>query len=117
MASPLVQQRCLHHTERQAVARCPRCASYYCRECITEHDEQVVCASCLRSLLKPRTPEGEPRRHWLRRITRLPGQLGQLTLLLIGLLIIWSFFHLVGKGLLATPAKYHDATLWHSDDD
>jgi hypothetical protein len=43
----VAHQRCLHHHEREAVARCPECGHYFCRECITEHDERVICASCL----------------------------------------------------------------------
>ena len=46
-------QRCLHHGEREAIARCPECGSFFCRECITEHDERVLCASCLAKITRP----------------------------------------------------------------
>jgi len=48
----LAYQRCLNHTFREAVARCPECGHYFCRECITEHEDRVVCASCLRKLVE-----------------------------------------------------------------
>ena len=43
----LSQQRCFNHTSREAVARCPECGRFFCRECITEHDDRVLCAVCL----------------------------------------------------------------------
>jgi hypothetical protein len=30
------------------VARCPECRRFYCRECVTEHDDRLLCASCLK---------------------------------------------------------------------
>lgn len=30
------------------MARCPECRRFFCRECVTEHDDQLLCASCLR---------------------------------------------------------------------
>jgi hypothetical protein len=48
--SSLAAQRCFHHSLREAVARCPECRQFYCRECITEHEERVICATCLRRL-------------------------------------------------------------------
>jgi hypothetical protein len=46
MAS-LAFERCSTHAAREAVCRCPLCARYYCRECVTEHEERLVCAACL----------------------------------------------------------------------
>ena len=45
-------QRCFNHAHREAAARCPECTHFYCRECITEHDDRVICAACLRKLAK-----------------------------------------------------------------
>ena len=42
----LIDQRCFHHPAREAVGRCPGCRRYYCRECFTEHDARMICASC-----------------------------------------------------------------------
>ena len=46
--SALAHQRCFHHSLREAVARCPECRQFYCRECVTEHDDRMFCAACLR---------------------------------------------------------------------
>jgi hypothetical protein len=43
----LHQQRCFHHAAREAVARCPSCTRFFCRECIVEHAGRVLCAACL----------------------------------------------------------------------
>src|ERR1043166_5979979 len=49
----LLQQRCLNHSFREAVARCPECKRYFCRECVTEHDDRLICAACLKKLSRP----------------------------------------------------------------
>ncbi|MFN7139481.1 MAG: rhomboid family protein, partial [Limisphaerales bacterium] len=49
----LTQQHCLNHFTREAAARCPECKQFFCRECITEHDDRVICAGCLRKLQQP----------------------------------------------------------------
>jgi len=48
----LAHQRCFNHVQREAVARCPQCRGYFCRECITEHDDRVICAGCLSKLVR-----------------------------------------------------------------
>jgi hypothetical protein len=45
--SALIDQRCSNHVSREAVVRCPRCRRYFCRECVTEHRGQMMCASCV----------------------------------------------------------------------
>ena len=37
---------------REAVARCPECTQFFCRECITEHDDRVLCSACLKKLAR-----------------------------------------------------------------
>jgi hypothetical protein len=97
----LADQRCFNHFQREAVARCPECARFYCRECITEHDDRVICAACLKQ------------------ITRLPltqrrGFVGVTRLFpcLVGVVTIWFFFYLIGDGLLRLPTSFHEGTLW-----
>jgi hypothetical protein len=99
----LAHQRCLNHAEREAVAQCPACRKYFCRECITEHDDRVICASCLRKLA--RVPLLQ-RRGFVSVV--------RLSQCLVGLLLAWFFFYLVGEGLLALPTSFHEGTLWHA---
>jgi len=97
----LAYQRCLNHAEREAVARCPGCGQFFCRECITEHDDRVICANCLRKLA--RVP-----------LLQRRGFVGALRVgqCLLGLLVVWFFFYLVGESLLALPTSFHEGTLW-----
>jgi hypothetical protein len=100
----LAYQRCLNHAEREAVARCPGCGNCFCRECITEHEDRVLCAACLRRA--GRAPL--LRRRGFAGVTRLAQ-------CLLGLLVAWFFFYLIGESLLALPTSFHEGTLWQSD--
>jgi hypothetical protein len=97
----LAHERCFHHPPREAVARCPECGRVFCRECITEHDDRVLCAACLRKLAaRPDTARA-----------RLTGllRLGQC---MVGVLVCWIYFYYVGRILLAIPSSFHEGTLW-----
>ena len=97
----LLQQRCWHHGSREAIARCPECGRFFCRECITEHEERIVCASCLKQL----TAQAQaPRRSF--------ASLGRVLAAALGLLAAWLFFFLAGSLLVRTPSEFHEATLW-----
>jgi hypothetical protein len=96
----LVHQRCQHHSLREAVARCPECARFYCRECVTEHEDRVLCASCLRALLQRPEQTARPSRLWL------GAQLA------CSLVAAWFFFYLIGQVLLSLDSSFHEGTLW-----
>lgn len=104
MSTDLSRQRCLHHPEREAVARCPECQQFYCRECITEHEDRVLCTACLKKLVKPRS-KTRIRLAWIIQASQL----------FLGFFVVWLFFYLCGGMLLAIPAKYHDGSFWKSD--
>ncbi len=89
-------ERCSNHVSREAVARCPECGRYFCRECISEHDGRVICAFCLKHLSTK-----DVRRY------RLTG-LVSLIQVLMGVLLLWSSFYLLGKVLLTIPSAFHD---------
>ena len=57
MSPYLAQSRCFQHAGREAVARCPECERFYCRECVTEHEGRMICRSCLDTLLQASTDE------------------------------------------------------------
>jgi len=99
----LAYQRCFNHELREAVARCPQCGQYFCRECITEHDDRVICAACLRALA------GVPllQQRGVRRVLRLSQ-------LALGLLLAWFFFYLIGESLLALPDSFHQRPFWQT---
>ena len=102
--SRLVQQRCHNHAAREAVARCPECGQFFCRECVTEHEDRVICTACLRKLArKPLTQ---------RRGFVLLRQAGQF---LVALVLIWFCFYLIGESLAALPDSFHEGGLWKGD--
>ena len=96
----IAAQRCHHHDAREAVARCPECGSFFCRECITEHDDRVICASCLANQVRA---DSRPRRG---------SGVGRYAVCLAGFFLAWIFFYSMGRLLLLTPASVHEGTLW-----
>ena|ERR1051325_1620622 len=97
----LHQKLCLNHSQREAVARCPQCGHFFCRECITEHDDRVICAACLRKILRAEKQKGGSLA-WLRRAAAFS----------FSVMIAWLAFYWIGRILLTIPASFHDGTLW-----
>jgi hypothetical protein len=95
----VAHQRCFNHASREAVARCPECGRYFCRECIGDYEDRAICASCLKRL------SARPLTHY-----RLGG-LMRAAQVLAGIVLLWSSFYLLGKVLLAIPSAYHTVTL------
>jgi hypothetical protein len=98
---PVVHERCFNHAFREAVARCPECARSFCRECITEHDDRVLCAACLARIAR----QDHPPRSFVRHLARATG-------VLLGLLVAWGFFLLLGGWISSLPDDFHVHTLW-----
>ena len=92
----LTFQRCLIHADREAVARCPACAHYFCRECITEHEGRFLCSNCLRR----QTASIETAYRTARWFKAAIG-------MIIGLSVAWFFFYLIGQLLILIPANLH----------
>jgi hypothetical protein len=99
----MIQQRCFHHESREAASRCPVCSRYFCRECVTEHEDRVLCTECLKKLIA----RGDKRAS---RFARLLGAL----LPIAGLLMAWLFFYTMGRTLLSIPMAVHDGSVWGS---
>jgi hypothetical protein len=97
----LVHQRCFNHALREAVARCPECKQFFCRECITEHEDRVVCAACLKKLAQ--VP-----------LAKRPAFVGFVRFFqcAAGILVAWFFFFLIGESLLRLPDAFHERSLW-----
>jgi uncharacterized paraquat-inducible protein A len=97
----LSTQRCFNHATREAVARCPECGRFFCRECVTDHDDRAICGGCVRKLA--RVP-----------LLRRPAfaRIREALQCLCSLTLAWFFFYLLGSGLLQLPDSFHEATLW-----
>jgi hypothetical protein len=99
----ITNQRCHNHRAREAVARCPECGRFFCRECITEHEDKVLCSSCLRRRAGPAQTRSN-RLQWFFRLGHL----------LLGLVILYLLFYYCARILLTLPSSFHEGTLWPS---
>ena len=90
----LFGQRCAIHPEREAAVRCPSCARFYCRECVTEHQGRMICAHCVAQINAP-APE-----------KRSAGVMWSL-LCVGGFLFAWMLFYYLGMSLARIPFAFH----------
>lgn len=95
----LVHRKCLNHGQREAIARCPVCSAYFCRECIAEHDGRVLCAPCLAKSALSAAKGGSG---W-GTILFPPGAL-------LGFCLAWLLFMAAGKILIRIPASFHEGS-------
>lgn len=102
--STLLHQRCFNHAAREAVARCPECGQFYCRECITEHDDRMICNVCLARETQPPLAQ----RGFFGVAVRLL-QLGA------GLAAVWLIFYLLGSLMIYLPSSFHDGSIWQGN--
>ena len=94
---PLFEQRCLNHSSREAVGRCPSCKHFYCRECVVEHDGRLTCTRCLAAAQIERKPEGARWGLWP-------------TMAAAGFLLAWMVHYYLGWALSQIPASFHKGT-------
>ncbi len=97
------RRRCVRHDAREAVARCVECGGGFCRECVTEHEDRIYCASCHGRLVAAATRL--PRRVPWARVRKAAATAGSIVCLVIG-------FYLLGRALVAIPSDFHDGTIW-----
>lgn len=98
----LQRQQCILHPERGAVARCPQCQRFYCHECITEHDGEVLCRHCLSAQREQdATRPFERHRKALNRVVVKP------LLAVAGMILLWVLFIALGSLLLRFPDSFH----------
>ena len=104
MTSPAYsQRRCHNHRERQAACRCPGCGFDFCRECVTEHDERLLCSRCMLQ-----STAGHAHRR------ARGGVLPRIGIGLAGILAAWMFFFLVGEFATTMLAPKHEVQTWHA---
>ncbi len=97
----IAHQKCKRHASREAVARCLECKGFFCRECVTEHDDRIICADCLLKLSGPAGKKSHPFR-WIFR-----GAWA-----FIGFFVLWLSFYYLGRFLLSLPSDFHEGTMW-----
>ncbi len=91
-------QRCFQHPDREAVARCPSCERYFCRECVSDYNGRLLCADCL-SL-----ETGEAAREGTAWLSPLTGWV----LALLSLAALWLWFYGLGRLLARIPDQVPD---------
>ena len=101
----LSNQRCYHHQRREAVVRCLDCQRYFCRECVTEHHDRMLCTQCLERLSDHREKRS---RLWVRGLLLV-------TQGTFGFLLLWYAFYVVGLMLLSIPHSFHEGTVWEAN--
>jgi hypothetical protein len=100
-AATLRQRRCDNHPQREASARCPECGHFFCRECITEHDDRVLCASCLAKLSIKKSKS-----------TRSWALAPRLALVLLAAAVVFCAVFLFGSFLATLPSHFHTHGGW-----
>lgn len=93
----LARARCFNHPAREAVARCPECGRLFCRECVSEHEDRLLCSFCLERLLAGPGARRRPLTAYVRAAWAFAG-----------FLFLWSSCYLLGKLLIAIPSLFHD---------
>ncbi len=96
----LRRKRCFNHPDREAAAVCLECGRYFCRECVTEHENRVLCANCLSAIS---AAEESP---------RSTSMIMETALFFGAVLFLWFFFYYGGQVLLTLPASFHEGSLW-----
>lgn len=93
----LLDQRCLNHALREAAVQCPTCQRFFCRECVTEHQDRMICVSCV-AALKHKGDKISPtaRARWT-------------IAALAGILLAWLVFYYLGLALARIPSQFHDS--------
>jgi hypothetical protein len=91
----IVDHRCFHHSLREAVAQCPSCKRFFCRECVTEHAGRMICVSCVNALARDRQD------------TARTAKARWTVMALAGILIAWLVFYYLGLTLARIPSKFH----------
>ena len=95
-ARDLSLARCLHHPAREAAARCPACGRFFCRECVSEHGERMLCAACIERATV-RQAAGRKGSGALRSAARA----------VCGLAFAWLCFWILGLILTSLPDAFH----------
>lgn len=97
----LAKQRCFNHSLREAAAKCPECSRFFCRECITEHKDRVLCSACLKKTQKEKAGKS----FGLSSLIKLFN-------FLAGVFLLWIFFYYMGQILIKIPSSFHEGTIW-----
>jgi hypothetical protein len=89
MAPMQLSQHCWNHEAREAACRCPACGRTYCRECVSEHDGRLLCATCLSTITAQRATKAGVFR-----------KLAPPAMMLAAILFAWLAYWAVGESVM-----------------
>jgi hypothetical protein len=95
MAILILDQRCLNHAFREAVAQCPSCKRFFCRECVTEHAGRMICVACVNALARDAQEKARAAK----------ARWGVMAL--AGIVLAWVVFYYLGLTLARIPSEFH----------
>ncbi len=101
----LSNSRCFHHASREAAVCCPECRRFFCRECVSDFEERLLCDSCIRNFQEKKNNNSKSNK-------RFVSLLG----IISGLFICVFTFYCLGQILFAIPNKFHDGSAWHAQE-
>jgi len=103
MTAPTVHQRCRNHEAREAVCRCPSCGNSFCRECVSEHEFRLLCASCIHALTQARRDARAKKR-------RMPRSVPAIAMIVAGVLLAATVFFGAGETILTIAVRAEQAS-------
>lgn len=101
MPENVAQQHCWNHAARGAVCRCPVCQHPFCRECVSEHDSKLLCASCIKASVAAANGTR----------ARGTGPLQLAAMALASTLLAWAIFFSLGQ-IIMESVTLADRSAW-----
>lgn len=102
MTAATIHQRCRNHEAREAVCRCPSCGNSFCRECVSEYEFRLLCASCIQALTQARRNERAKKR-------RLPRWIPAIAMTVAGVMLAAIIFFSAGETILTIAVRAEQA--------
>jgi len=93
-AGAVLHERCWNHEAREAGCRCPSCGRSFCRECVTEHEDRLLCATCLRNTASAATARSG-------RLRRMAPAL----MTAAGLMLAWAIFFGAAESIITITER------------
>ena len=103
----LSTQRCFNHAAREAVACCPECRRFHCRECVTDFRDRLLCTACISALQLASGAAQDSRRR---------ARLYRGSAVFAGFIVAWLSFVVVAQILSSIPSRFHQGSIWYDSD-
>ena len=103
MTAHTVHQRCRNHEAREAVCRCPSCGNSFCRECVSEYEFRLLCASCIQAMTQARRDVRAKKR-------LMPRSVPAIAMTIAGVLLAAIVFFSAGETILTIAVRAEQAS-------